>query len=123
VFAPLETPQGLDYASFMKSQPVYFIAKLCDKFGNPFYTPSYYDLYNVGDTALSSRIKNYGDTRSLSLNTQFVWNFMTIAAFEPLNRGLIKNFVPSYYPLVNDGNYDNLKSYKIDVYSPSNTTT
>lgn len=102
---------------------MYFIGKLCDKYGNPFYSPSIYDLYNVGDTALSSRIKNYGDLRSLQLNTQFIWNFMTIAAFEPLNRGLIGNFVPSYYPLVNDANYDNLKSYKIDVYSPSNTTT
>jgi len=48
---------------------------------------------------------------------------MTIAAFEPLNRGLLRNFVPSYYPLVNDANYDNLKSYKIDVFSPSNSTT
>ena len=48
---------------------------------------------------------------------------MTITAFEPLNRGLINNFVPSYYPLVNDANYDNLKSYKIDVYSPSNATS
>jgi hypothetical protein len=47
----------------MKGQPVYFIAKLCDKFGNPFLSPYIYDLYNVGDTALSSRIKNYGDKR------------------------------------------------------------
>jgi hypothetical protein len=26
-------------------------------------SPFIYDLYNVGDTALSSRIKNYGDKR------------------------------------------------------------
>ena len=65
IFVPIETPQGIEYANFMKGQPLYFIAKLCDKLGNPFYSPSIYDLYNLGDTALSSRIKNYGDTRSL----------------------------------------------------------
>jgi hypothetical protein len=59
----MTTPQGLDYTQFMKGQPIYFIARLCDKLGNPFLSPFIYDLYNVGDTALSSRIKNYGDKR------------------------------------------------------------
>ncbi len=102
---------------------MYFIAKLCDKFGNPFQSPYIYDLYNVGDTALSSRIKNYGDKRQLALNTVFMWNFLTISATNPLNRGLLKNYVPSFYPLVNNDFYDNQKSYKLDVFSPSNTTT
>jgi hypothetical protein len=52
-----------------------------------------------------------------------MWNFMTISATDPLNRGLLENFVPSFYPLVNNDFYDNQKSYKLDVFSPSNTTT
>jgi len=43
----------------------------------------------------------------MALNTQFIWNFMVISANEPLNRGLYKQFVPSFYPLVNDVFYDN----------------
>ncbi len=66
----------------MKGQPLYFISRLSDRYGNPFYSPSIYEFYNVGDTALSSRIRNYGDTRQLNLNLQFNWNFMTIAAYE-----------------------------------------
>lgn len=48
---------------------------------------------------------------------------MTVGATDPLNRGLVKNFVPSFFPLVNDALYDNQKSFKLDIYSPSNTTT
>ncbi len=59
----------------------------------------------------------------MTLNTVFMWNFITISASGPLNRGLLKNYVPSYYPLVNNDFYDNQKSYKLDVFSPSNTTT
>lgn len=36
IYSPMTTPQSLDYVQFMKGQPVYFIAKLCDKLGNPF---------------------------------------------------------------------------------------
>jgi len=52
-----------------------------------------------------------------------MWNFITISATDPLNRRLLENFVPSFYPLVNNDFYDNQKSYKLDVFSPSNTTT
>ncbi len=31
--------------------------------------------------------------------------------------------MPSFYPLVNDASYDTQKSFRIDVFSPSNTTT
>lgn len=48
---------------------------------------------------------------------------MTIAAENSLNRGLIKQYVPSYYPLQNNQIYDNQKSYKVDLYSPSNLTS
>ena len=36
-----------------------------------------------------------------------MWNFMTISATNPLNRGLLESFVPSFYPLVNNDFYDN----------------
>ena len=49
---------------------------------------------------------------------------MTISANEPLNRALIRAFPPSLYPLVTgDSGYDTQKSFRIDVFSPSNTTT
>lgn len=48
---------------------------------------------------------------------------MTISATDSANRALIKEFVPSYYPLQNNVNYDSYKSYKIDIYAPSNSTS
>jgi hypothetical protein len=48
---------------------------------------------------------------------------MTISANEQLNRALIRQYVPSMYPLVNNAIYDNQKSFKIDMYSPSNSTS
>lgn len=47
---------------------------------------------------------------------------ITVSAYEQLNRGLYKQFVPSFYPIVNNANYDISKSFKLDVFSPSNST-
>ena len=74
----------------MKGQPVFFLARICDRFGNPFLTPDILSAYNVGDLKLSARIRNYGDTRVLNLTTGFLWNTITVSAYDTLNRGLIK---------------------------------
>ena len=65
---------GTDYVIIMKSQPLFFLARICDRYGNPFYNPEVYSYYNIGDMALSSRIKNYGDAHVIALDTDIIWN-------------------------------------------------
>jgi hypothetical protein len=59
----------------------------------------------------------------MNLTTSFVWNVIKVCAYDSLNRALIKQFVPSYYPLVNDDSYDISKSFKLDLYTPSNSSS
>ena len=90
----------------MKSQPIYFVSRVADKYGNPFTNPNVYTAYNLGDVALQSRIKNYGNSRQLNLDLTMAWNFMTVQATEMVNRALYNQLVPSFFPLVNNANYN-----------------
>ncbi len=71
---------GNEYVQYMKQQPLFLVGRICDKFGNPFDDPETYDFYNVGDTALSSRITNQGLERNIDLNTVLVYNLLLISA-------------------------------------------
>lgn len=60
---------------------MYFVARICDRFGNAFESSSIYDFYNVFDLALQSRISNFG--RVMVIDTQIIYNVILIMVDDP----------------------------------------
>ena len=83
----------------MKSQPIYLVSRVADRFGNPFTNPNLYTAYSLGDIALQSRVRTTGSGYQLGMNLNMMWNFMTIQTSDPTARTLYNQLVPSYYPL------------------------
>jgi len=59
----------------------------------------------------------------MMLATNIIYNVLYISISDPEKRNIYDHFVPSYYPLVNDENYNSDSSYMIEIFSPSNTTS
>lgn len=51
---PEVTSDGLKYLTFMKMQPFYILARICDSMGNVFDSTQFYSYYNVGDLAINT---------------------------------------------------------------------
>lgn len=107
------------YVPFMKTQPVYFLSRVADRYGNPFTNPNLYTAYSLGDVALRSRVRS--QTYELNLNLTITWNFMTLQAYDQTNRALYNYLVPSYYPVAPFSTES--FSYRLDVYSPVEAST
>ena len=65
----------------MKSQPIYFIGRICDRLGNPFDDPTIYAYYNVFDLALQARINNFA--RYINIDLTIIQNVILIGISDP----------------------------------------
>ena len=115
----LSSQNGTDFFNFMKTQPIYFLAKITDRLGNPFEDPNVYTFYSTAELALETRIINYG--RAMQLETSIIYNTILISLSADEKRNIYKNYMPSYYPIQNNNYYNSLSSYRIEVYSPAKT--
>jgi hypothetical protein len=53
------------------------------------------------------------------MNTVFMYNMMLSSLNDPTNRQYYNFLVPSYYPIQNNVNYNQLYSYRLDLFGPS----
>ena len=86
-------------------------------YGNKFTDPALYQFYNTSDAALQMKVVN--QDLVISMNTVFMYNMMLSSLNDPTNRQYYNFLVPSYYPVQNNVNYNQLYSYRLDLFGPS----
>lgn len=67
---------GTDYITLQQTQPLYMLARICDRFGNPFLDNETLSYFSVNQLGLQSYINNFG--RAQQIDLLFVYNIIII---------------------------------------------